>query len=67
MQFIQSAKFEQNPDLMQKLIDIGKLILINGSNKQETYWGVDLYSWEGENNLGKILMKLREKEVKYEI
>lgn len=52
---------------MQKLIDIGKLILINGSNKQETYWGVDLYSWEGENNLGKILMKLREKEVKYEI
>lgn len=67
MQSIQSAKFEQNPDLMQKLIDIGKLILINGSNKQETYWGVDLYSWEGENNLGKILMKLREKEVKYEI
>ena len=62
MQSILSAKFEQNPDLMRKLIDTDKLILINGNNKQETYWGVDLYSWEGENNLGKILMTIREKE-----
>ena len=36
--------------------------IINGSNKQEPYWGVDLYSWKGENNLGKILMTIRDKE-----
>ncbi len=47
---------------MKKLADTGNSILINGNNKQETFWGVDLYSWEGENNLGKLLMKIREKE-----
>ena len=64
MEDILTAKFEQNPDLMRMLAETGNRILINGNNKQETFWGVDLYSWMGENNLGKIIMKIREKEIK---
>ena len=62
MESIIQAKFEQNDTLMKKLIDTGNSILINGNNKQETYWGVDLYSWTGENQLGKIIMNIRKKE-----
>ena len=58
------AKFEQNLSLMKKLTDTGSCILINGNNKQETYWGVDLYSWQGENHLGRIIMDIRDKEKK---
>lgn len=64
MESIQEAKFEQNPALMKKLIDTGTHLLINGNNKQETYWGVGLYSWQGENHLGKIIMGIRDKEIK---
>ena len=62
MQSIILAKFVQNQSLMIRLIDTGNRVIINGNNKHETYWGVDLYSWKGENNLGKILMKIRDKE-----
>ncbi len=59
MESIIRAKFEQNPILMRRLKETGTRLLVNGNNKQETYWGVDLYSWQGENNLGQILMKIR--------
>lgn len=62
MESIIRAKFEQNPILMKRLKDTGNRLLINGNNKQETYWGVDLYSWQGENYLGKIIMNIRDKE-----
>ena len=61
MESIIKAKFEQNPDLMGKLLETGDRILVNGNSKQETFWGIDLYSWEGENNLGKIIMRTRDK------
>jgi len=63
MESIIRAKFEQNPILMRRLKETGNRLLINGNNKQETYWGVDLYSWQGENHLGKIIMSIRDKEV----
>ena len=63
MKSILNAKFEQNPTLMQRLDDTKNHILINGNDKLETYWGVDLYSWQGENHLGKILMRIRGKEI----
>ena len=63
MASIQQAKFEQNPALMRSLADTGNRILINGNNKQDTFWGVDLYSWQGENQLGEIIMNIREKEI----
>ena len=62
MESIIMAKFDQNPSLKKRLIETDDRILINGNNKHETYWGVDLYSWIGENHLGKILMIIRNKE-----
>lgn len=62
MMSIQIAKFSQNPSLMKRLLATGNCIIINGNNKHETYWGVDLYSWKGKNNLGNILMTIRDKE-----
>lgn len=63
MESIQQAKFGQNPTLMRKLAETGNRILINGNNKQDTFWGVDLYSWQGENKLGIIIMNIRRKEI----
>ena len=63
MESILRAKFEQNPSLMQKLADTGNCVLLNGNNKQETFWGIDLYSWIGENHLGRIIMNIRDKEI----
>lgn len=56
------AKFRQNPPLMKLLRETKQASLIYGNNKKDSFWGVDLYTWRGENNLGKILMKIREKE-----
>lgn len=64
MEDILTAKFEQNPNLMKRLAETGNTLLINGNSKRETFWGVDLYSWQGENHLGKILMKIRDKEIR---
>ena len=64
MESILQAKFEQNPALMQKLVETGNRILLNGNNKQETFWGIDPYSWIGENHLGRIIMNIRDKEIK---
>lgn len=62
MESILEAKFDQNPELMDKLRATGNSILVNGNSKKDTFWGVDLYSWLGDNQLGKILMKIRDKE-----
>lgn len=51
-------KFNQNQDLAKKLLGTGNSILIEGNTWGDKYWGqVD---GEGENNLGKLLMALRE-------
>jgi len=55
------AKFMQNADLRQKLIDTGDAILIEGNNWRDKYWGV--YNGKGQNKLGIITMQVR-KEVK---
>ena len=62
MESVLTAKFEQNPCLMKKLTETGNALLINGNSKKDTFWGIDLYSWQGENHLGKILMRIRDKE-----
>ena len=64
MESVLTAKFEQNPMLMKRLVETRSKLLINGNSKRETYWGVDPYTWEGENQLGKILTKIREKETR---
>lgn len=51
------AKFSQNEDLGQRLIDTGDAELIEGNDWNDTTWGV--CNGVGENKLGKILMSLR--------
>lgn len=51
---------EHNPELRQMLIDTGDIYIQEGNNWNDTFWGVNLKTGEGENNLGKIIMKVRE-------
>ncbi len=59
MEQVVCAKFTQNPILAQDLLDTGDKPLVEGNNWKDLFWGVDLKSGEGKNNLGKILMSLR--------
>jgi len=59
-QFV-TAKFEQNPHLMNKLLATGDAELIEGNNWGDTYWGV--CRGKGSNHLGKILMEIRNKHL----
>lgn len=60
MEEIVRAKFTQNEELSQRLIDTGEKILVEGNNWGDVFWGVDTRTGKGENHLGKILMKIRE-------
>ncbi len=51
------SKFS-DPFLRRKLLATGHKILEEGNWWKDTFWGV--YKGEGENHLGKLLMKLRE-------
>lgn len=59
MEKIVRAKFAQHPELAALLLDTGERELIEGNTWQDTFWGIDLKTEEGENHLGKILMKVR--------
>lgn len=58
MEEIVRLKFQQHPELKEMLLDTGNRRLINGG-KKDKYWGVNLITWEGENRLGLLLMKIR--------
>lgn len=51
-------KFIQNPELKEKLIETGDFFLEEGNTWGDRYWGT--VNGNGQNNLGKILMKVRE-------
>lgn len=52
------AKFEQHPELMQKLLMTGNRPLEEGNTWGDQVWGT--VNGVGENKLGKILMRIRE-------
>ena len=52
------AKFTQNPALMHMLQLTGSYVLIEHS-KHDKFWGATKTSAEGENVMGKLLMRLR--------
>ena len=61
MREILRQKFLRDPALQKKLLATGDLRLINGSNgKKDNYWSVNMYTWEGGNRLGILLMELRD-------
>lgn len=51
------AKFTQNPGLRNKLLATGDAELVEGNTWGDQVWGV--CKGVGENNLGKILMRVR--------
>lgn len=59
MEEIVRAKFSQNVNLRSKLLATGDATLIEGNTWNDRYWGVDAKTGEGQNRLGKILMKIR--------
>lgn len=59
MKEICRTKFETHPNLMDRLLTTGNRPLVEGNDWNDTFWGVDDENG-GENNLGKILMELRE-------
>ena len=60
MEEIVRAKFTQNEDLKQKLLETGGMTLEEGNRWHDTFWGIDQNTGKGENHLGKILMKVRD-------
>lgn len=58
MEEVVRAKFSQNPDLARRLVDTCPRELAEGNHWGDTYWGT--VNGQGENHLGKILMKVRE-------
>ncbi len=59
MEKVVRAKFMQNPNLAARLVATGTMPLEEGNSFGDTFWGVDMRTGEGENHLGKILMKIR--------
>ncbi len=58
MEEIVRAKFEQNPDLREKLLATGDTYLEEGNTWGDRTWGT--VNGTGANGLGKILMAIRE-------
>ena len=52
------AKFTQNEELREKLLATGEEELVEGNNWNDRIWGK--VNGIGANNLGKILMRIRE-------
>jgi N-glycosidase YbiA len=57
MEYGIKQKFTTNENLKSKLLSTQNLELIEGNEWGDVFWGVS--NSKGENNLGKILMKIR--------
>lgn len=54
---------DSNPILRDKLIATKDQHIMEGNWWNDTYWGVDLKTMNGRNELGKLLMKIRDELV----
>ena len=61
MDEIVHVKFEQNSDLMLRLIMTNPVELVEGNRWGDTFWGV--CNGVGTNYLGKILMTIRQENI----
>ncbi len=58
MAFGLRQKFNQEP-FKSKLKATDNMIIEEGNTWNDTFWGVDHHTRKGENNLGKLIMKIR--------
>jgi ribA/ribD-fused uncharacterized protein len=58
MEDLVRIKFNENEDLRLKLLETDYMLLIEGNEWGDTFWG--FCRGKGENHLGKILMKVRD-------
>jgi ribA/ribD-fused uncharacterized protein len=58
MEGLLKQKFKVGSDLAQKLMNTGEEELVEGNHWHDTYWG-QCPLGNGENHLGKLLMKVR--------
>lgn len=58
MRGVLKAKFTQNPELKSMLLATGDNELVEGNRWGDRFWGV--CKGTGQNNLGKLLMELRD-------
>lgn len=59
MENVQFEKYKQHPELREKLIAIDGEIVEDGKYANNEFWGVSNKTGEGENHLGRIIMKVR--------
>lgn len=52
-------KFKQEP-FKSKLLATGNIIIQEGNRWNDKFWGICLKTNQGENHLGKMIMKIRE-------
>lgn len=60
MEEIVREKFTQNEDLRAMLLATGDAVLEEGNTWNDIFWGVHLKNSQGQNHLGRILMKIRQ-------
>lgn len=61
MEFGLRYKFsEQNPKCRQRLIETQGIKLVEYNTWGDYFWGADMHTRYGQNNLGKLLMKIRD-------
>lgn len=59
MYSLQKQKYSKNK-FKKLLINTGDCYIMEGNYWKDTFWGVDLDTMEGENHMGKILMRIRQ-------
>lgn len=69
MEWVVSVKLEENRELVQQLLDTGDELIVEDvtarpAHGNHRFWGAALVNgaWVGENTLGKIWMRARERE-----
>lgn len=66
MRMLVQVKFLTSEELRYRLMTTGDAILEEGNTWNDTFWGVDSRTGEGQNHLGKILMEIRKIYNEYE-
>lgn len=59
MRSLLELKF-QIPEYKEKLLATGDMVIEEGNRWGDKFWGIDLRTGEGNNNLGRMIMEIRD-------